>query len=67
MLSQVPIARNEEKTLHPYPLTVKGIKTRQRKLVRDETSWSIADYDSRRDESDEEGEGDDEDEKAVTE
>ena len=66
-LSRVLKERNEEKTLHPYPISVKGTKTRPLKSVRGESSRSMPGYDSRRDESDEEGEVDEEDEDAETE
>ena len=53
MLSQVLMARNEEKTPHPYPISVKSTKTRPLKSVRGE--------------SDKEGEADEENEDAETE
>ena len=61
------MAGNEEKTPHPYPISIKGIKTRPQKSMRGEPSKSMPGYDSGRDELDEEGEADEEDEDAETE
>ena len=66
MLSNVPIIGNEEKTSHPYPLYVKGIKTQPRKLVRGETPGNMKGYDSGREKSDEEGEVEENNEDAAT-
>ena len=54
MLNNVQITGNEEKTPHPYALSVKGIKTRPRKSMRGKASGSMVGYDSGRDEEDEE-------------
>ena len=61
------MAGNEEKTLHPYHLSVKGIKSQSWKSVRGQPSRDMPDDDSRRDELDEEGEANEEDEDAKTE
>ena len=67
LLSQVPMAGNEEKTLHPYPFSVKGIKSQSWKSVRGQPSRDMPGDGSRRDELDEEGEANEEDEDAKTE
>ena len=67
MLRNVPIVGNEEKTPHPYPISIKCIKIRPRKSVRGEASKSMQGYDYGWDEFDEEGEGDEEEDAATIE
>ena len=55
-LSQVPIKGNEEKTLHPMPLSIKSLKSKPRKSVRRQVPRDVPSYDSGREASEEEGE-----------